>query len=84
MALIVLAFLIILNLVSNCHLLRTVNRRNMDGPQTIARRLPPKTNLGPFVDWASFKSPAYSVYVLAIFIAFLGLYTVRLPNTPCH
>ncbi|KAI0717032.1 MFS general substrate transporter [Earliella scabrosa] len=42
---------------------------------TIARRLPPKTNLGPFVDWATFKSPAYSIYVLAIFIAFLGLYT---------
>ncbi|RDX51747.1 MFS general substrate transporter [Lentinus brumalis] len=42
---------------------------------TIARRLPPKKNLGPFIDWKSFKKPAYSIYTLSLFIGFLGLYT---------
>ncbi|TFK79571.1 MFS general substrate transporter [Polyporus arcularius HHB13444] len=42
---------------------------------TIARRLPPKKDLGPFIDWKSFKNPAYSIYTLSLFIGFLGLYT---------
>ncbi|KAI0761308.1 MFS general substrate transporter [Trametes elegans] len=42
---------------------------------TVARRLPPKPDPGPFVNLALFKSAAYSVYSLGLFIGFLGLYT---------
>ncbi|OBZ76349.1 Riboflavin transporter MCH5 [Grifola frondosa] len=42
---------------------------------TIARRLPPRPTSGPFIDLREFKSPAFSLYTLSAFTAFLGLYT---------
>ncbi|KAI0628578.1 MFS general substrate transporter [Trametes polyzona] len=42
---------------------------------TIARRLPPKPHPGPFINLALFKSAPYSIYTLALFVGFLGLYT---------
>ncbi|OBZ67648.1 Riboflavin transporter MCH5 [Grifola frondosa] len=42
---------------------------------TIARRLPPKPKPGPFIHLGEFKNPAYSIYTLSAFVAFLGLYT---------
>ncbi|TBU44223.1 MFS general substrate transporter [Dichomitus squalens] len=41
----------------------------------IARRLPPKPNQGPFINLAVFKDVTYSIYCLALFVGFLGLYT---------
>ena len=44
---------------------------------TLERRLPPKTNSGPFINLQAFRSASYSVYCAAGFVSFLGLYTVR-------
>ncbi|OSD01326.1 MFS general substrate transporter [Trametes coccinea BRFM310] len=43
---------------------------------TVKRRLPPRKRTGPFIDLTAFKSPAYSLYCVASFVAFLGMYTV--------
>ncbi|KAI9068338.1 MFS general substrate transporter [Trametes sanguinea] len=43
---------------------------------TVKRRLPPRKRSGPFVDLTAFKSPEYSLYCTASFVAFLGMYTV--------
>ncbi|KAI9062121.1 MFS general substrate transporter [Trametes sanguinea] len=61
------AFLILLNL-------RSVELTGMFS-KTIARRLPPKKDLGPFLNLSMFKSPAYSVYAFSLFVGFLGIYT---------
>ena len=50
--------------------------------QTIARRLPPNPHPGPFVALHMFKDATYCVYCLALFVGFLGLYTVR--NDPVY
>ncbi|OSD05114.1 MFS general substrate transporter [Trametes coccinea BRFM310] len=42
---------------------------------TISRRLPPKKDLGPFLNLSMFKSPAYTVYTLSLFVGFLGIYS---------
>jgi len=44
---------------------------------TVVRRLPPKRKLGRIVDLQEFKEVIYSVYCVAGFVAFLGLYTVQ-------
>ncbi|KAJ8074988.1 hypothetical protein PM082_019315 [Marasmius tenuissimus] len=43
---------------------------------TLRRRLPPKNVSGGIVNIRVFKSPVFSVYCLAIWVTFLGLYTV--------
>jgi hypothetical protein len=43
--------------------------------QTLKRRLPPVSVSGGLFNLKQFKSPAYSVYTAAAFVAFLGLYT---------
>lgn len=42
---------------------------------TLRRRLPPKNVEGGLWNLAAFKSPAFTVYCLGSFVAFLGLYT---------
>ncbi|PIL23126.1 MFS general substrate transporter [Ganoderma sinense ZZ0214-1] len=42
---------------------------------TVARRLPPKPNQGPFVNLALFKDTTYTIYCLSLLVGFLGLYT---------
>ena len=44
----------------------------------VTTRLPPKKVTGPFIDFGMFRYKPYAVYCSATFIAFLGLYTVRL------
>ncbi|KAK7039111.1 hypothetical protein VNI00_010296 [Paramarasmius palmivorus] len=43
---------------------------------TLARRLPPVHITGGLLNLKAFKSPAFSIYSLAIWVSFLGLYTV--------
>ncbi|KAI0306270.1 MFS general substrate transporter [Multifurca ochricompacta] len=43
---------------------------------TLERRLPPVVASGGLFNLKQFRSPAYSVYTVAGFVAFLGLYTV--------
>ncbi|KAJ7066477.1 major facilitator superfamily domain-containing protein [Mycena amicta] len=43
---------------------------------TLARRLPPKHVSGGLFNPRAFRNPAYAVYCLSGFVAFLGLYTV--------
>ncbi|THH11858.1 hypothetical protein EW145_g378 [Phellinidium pouzarii] len=43
---------------------------------TLARRLPPVNVSGGLLNLRAFKSPAYTLYTLSGFLAFLGLYTV--------
>ncbi|KAJ6565981.1 MFS general substrate transporter [Mycena sp. CBHHK59/15] len=43
---------------------------------TLARRLPPKNVTGGLFNLHAFKSPAFTIYCLSGFVAFLGLYTV--------
>ena len=43
--------------------------------QTLKRRLPPVYVSGGLFNLKQFKSPAYSTYTAAAFVAFLGLYT---------
>ncbi|KAI0306291.1 MFS general substrate transporter [Multifurca ochricompacta] len=43
---------------------------------TLERRLPPVVASGGLFNLKQFRSPAYSVYTAAGFVAFLGLYTV--------
>jgi hypothetical protein len=42
---------------------------------TLRRRLPPKNSKGGLLNLKAFKNPAYTVYCLAQFAAFLGVYT---------
>ncbi|KAJ7781866.1 major facilitator superfamily domain-containing protein [Mycena maculata] len=42
----------------------------------VARRLPPKNVKGGLFNLQAFKAPAYTIYCLSGFVAFLGLYTV--------
>jgi MFS transporter, MCT family, solute carrier family 16 (monocarboxylic acid transporters), member 10 len=42
---------------------------------TLKRRLPPTNVTGGLTNLRQFKNPAYSMYTLAGFICFLGLYT---------
>ncbi|KAI0080541.1 MFS general substrate transporter [Panus rudis PR-1116 ss-1] len=43
---------------------------------TVARRFPPKKELGPFFDLSAFKYMPYTIWCMAGFVSFLGLYTV--------
>ncbi|KAI1788361.1 MFS general substrate transporter [Ganoderma leucocontextum] len=43
---------------------------------TVERRLPPKVHSGPLINFSVLKSWTYSLYCLACFTAFLGIYTV--------
>lgn len=45
---------------------------------TLKRRLPPKSDSGPFVNLRAFKVPAYALYCFSGLVAFLGLSTVRI------
>ncbi|KAH9852390.1 MFS general substrate transporter [Lenzites betulinus] len=42
---------------------------------TIKRRLPPKPQSGPFINFALFKSSPFTIYTLSLFMGFLGIYT---------
>ncbi|KAF9264559.1 MFS general substrate transporter [Marasmius fiardii PR-910] len=43
---------------------------------TLTRRLPPRKADGGIFNFGAFKSPVFSVYCLAIWVSFLGLYTM--------
>lgn len=43
--------------------------------QTLKRRLPPVNVSGGLLNLKVFRSPAFTVYTIASFVAFLGLYT---------
>ncbi|KAM5538093.1 hypothetical protein V8D89_008290 [Ganoderma adspersum] len=43
---------------------------------TVERRLPPKVHTGPLINLSDMKSWSYSLYCLACFTGFLGIYTV--------
>ncbi|KAI0661101.1 MFS general substrate transporter [Cubamyces menziesii] len=43
---------------------------------TVQRRLPPRKHSGPFFDFTAFKQLPYSLYNVATFLVFLGIYTV--------
>ncbi|KAH9926927.1 MFS general substrate transporter [Fomitopsis serialis] len=43
---------------------------------TTERRLPPKKEQGPFLNFKAFRNPAFTFYSAAAFVNFLGLYTV--------
>ena len=42
---------------------------------TMRRRLPPKNIAGGILNIKSFRSPAFTVYCLAVFVGFLGIYS---------
>ncbi|KAF9447586.1 MFS general substrate transporter [Macrolepiota fuliginosa MF-IS2] len=42
----------------------------------LARRLPPKNISGGLFNFKAFKSPAFTIYCIANFVAYLGIYTV--------
>ncbi|KAJ3999854.1 major facilitator superfamily domain-containing protein [Lentinula boryana] len=43
---------------------------------TLARRLPPRNVSGGLFNLAAFKDPPFSMYAIAVFTGFLGLYTI--------
>jgi hypothetical protein len=53
----------------------------IDKTQTLRRRLPPIVAAGGPFNPKQFKSPAYSVYTAAGFVAWLGLYTGQFVST---
>ncbi|TFK95900.1 MFS general substrate transporter [Pterulicium gracile] len=46
------------------------------GNLTLKRRLPPKNLNSGLINWSSFKSPAFSTYCIASFLAWHGLFTM--------
>ena len=73
-----LGFLLISNLVRcfpSSELISLIISR-----QTIARRVPGTQNLGPLINIAEFKKPAYSFYVAALVINTLTIFSVRSPS----
>jgi hypothetical protein len=80
-AFILMFVLVIMNLV--CKYRRTFPLMSINKMQTLRRRLPPIVVSGGLFNPKQFKSPAYSVYTAAGFVAWLGLYTgQRVPILP--
>jgi|SRR5580693_5461686 hypothetical protein len=73
-AFILMLVLAIMNLVCNTNRIYA-RPRLYNKMQTLKRRLPPVFVSGGLFNLKQFKSPAYSVYTTAAFVAFLGLYT---------
>lgn len=70
---ILLAIIGIANLVSNSVTMRPPLLHSW---QTLKRRLPPVPTPDGFINLGAFRNPAFSVYCVAGFMCYLGLYTV--------